>query len=349
MVPTNLFESCKRNIKLASPPPAHEKQYLISQAFFLLIRNVQDNFLPKSQTIYGKIVDHMLPNKLYKKEYPFLLRQISRLPDSMDIIGKLPSDENKFLCVVGSRKFSEYGELVCRKIIKGLAGHPIVIVSGLAFGIDSIAHETALEAGLQTISFPGSGLSPDVLYPEQKRPLANRIVLSGGALLSSFPYEMQSTPWTFPVRNRLMAGVSHATLIIEAAKGSGTLITADYAAQFARDILTVPGSIFGSLSYGPHMLLRRGATPVTCSEDVLESLGFKVNRKDGMNDALPNFAEMSLSADERTIVDCLKIENSSSNKLIEKTDFDSAKFNAIISELELRGVVTEKNGRYSLN
>ena len=290
----------------------------------------------------------MQVNKLQKTEYPFLLRQISQLPETMDIIGTLPSDENKFLCVIGSRKFSTYGVDACRKIILGLSGYPIVIVSGLAIGIDSISHEAALDAGLKTISFPGSGLAPSVLYPWSKRPLAKRIVASGGALLSSFDYEQESTVWTFPARNRLMAGISHATLIIEAAKGSGTLITADYAAEFGRDILTVPGSIFAELSYGPHMLIRRGATPVTCAEDVLEALGFKVNRKDGMNEALPNFAEMSLSEDQRLIVDNLKRESLSSNELIEKTAFPSSKFNTIISELELRGIIKEKEGHYFL-
>lgn len=290
----------------------------------------------------------MQVNKLQKSEYPFLLRQISQLPESMDIIGSLPSDENKFLCVIGSRKFSTYGIDACRKIILGLSGYPIVIVSGLAIGVDSISHEAAIDAKLKTISFPGSGLAPAVLYPPSKRPLAKRIVASDGALLSSFPYELESTPWTFPVRNRLMAGISHATLIIEAAKGSGTLITADYAAGFNRDILTVPGSIFAEQSYGPHMLIRRGATPVTCAEDVLEALGFKINRQDGMNEALPNFAEMSLSEDQRTIVDHLKREPMSSSKLIEKTAFSSQKFSAIISELELREIVKENEGQYFL-
>lgn len=288
------------------------------------------------------------PNKLQKSQYPFLLRQISHLPETMDIIGSLPSDENKFLCVIGSRKFSTYGVDACRKIILGLSGYPIVIVSGLAIGIDSISHEVALEAGLKTISFPGSGLAPSVLYPWSKRPLAKRIVASGGALLSSFDYEQESTVWTFPARNRLMAGISHATLIIEAAKGSGTLITADYAAEFGRDILTVPGSIFAELSYGPHMLIRRGATPVTCADDVLEALSFKVNRKDGMNEALPNFAEMSLSDNQRIIVDNLKRESMSSSKLIEITNFSSSKFSSIISELELRDIVKETDGQYFL-
>ncbi len=287
-------------------------------------------------------------NKITKDQYPFLLRQISALPKTMDLAGTLPSDNNKFLCVIGSRQNSNYGEDACKKIIRGLEDYPIVIVSGLAIGIDSISHNTALEAGLKIIAFPGSGLSHEALYPSTRRYLAEKIYDSGNALLSSFAFNQPGAKWTFPARNRFMAGISHATLIIEAARGSGTLITADYAAEFARDILTVPGSIFADLSYGPHMLIRRGATPVTCSEDVLEALGFKVNRKDGMTEALPNFAEMSLSGDQMKIVDNLKRESLSSSKLIEITNFSSSKFNTIMSELELRGIIQEKEGQYFL-
>ncbi len=286
--------------------------------------------------------------KINKSQYPFLLRQIPHLPEELHMAGKLPSDDNKFLCVVGSRLNSKYGHDACVKLISGLAGYPVVIVSGLALGIDSIAHEAALDAKLTTVSFPGSGLSYDALYPPSHKHLATKIVEAGGALLSPFKLDQPGAEWTFPTRNRLMAGMSHATLIIEAAKGSGTLITADYAGTFGRDILTVTGSIFDELSYGPHMLLRRGATPVASSADILQALGFPVIRTDGMNQALPNFAEMSLSPEQKTIVDYLKIEPLSSTDLISKTGFASSKFNAIVSELELLGIISEYNGRYKI-
>jgi len=264
------------------------------------------------------------------------------------MVGQLPSDDNKFLCVIGSRQNSNYGEDVCNKIIGGLRDYPIVIVSGLAIGIDSLSHKMALRVGLKAVAFPGSGLSEHALYPQCRRYLARKIFECGGAIVSPFPRDQPGAIWTFPVRNRLMAGMSHATLIIEAAQGSGTLITADYALGFNRDVLTVPGSIFSELSYGPHMLIRRGATPVTCAEDVLEALGFNINRTDNMTEALPNFAEMSLSNDQMTIVEILKRQSLGSSDLIEKTLFSSPKFSAIISELEIRGIVKEKEGQYSL-
>ncbi len=216
--------------------------------------------------------------KIHKSEYPYLLQQISSLPECLYVAGTIPPDDMKFLCVIGSRKYSNYGEEVCRSIIHGLKGYPVVIVSGLALGIDSIAHEVALEADLKTIAFPGSGLLPEVIYPQCHLGLANRIVESGGALISPFEMDNAGGLWTFPFRNRLMAGISHATLLVEGRRGSGTLITANNANEFCRDVFVIPGSIFSDLSYGAHTLLRQGATAVSSSEDVLESLGFEVNR-----------------------------------------------------------------------
>lgn len=283
-----------------------------------------------------------------QEKYSYLLRQIGQLSETMDIAGTLPSDDNKFLCVIGARENSNYGREVCEKLISGLAGYPIVIVSGLAIGIDSIAHEAALGAKLKTMSFPGSGLGRSVLYPKQHWGLAARIVESGGCLLSRFETNQPSEMWTFPVRNRLMAGVSHATLIIEARRGSGTLITAEYATEFGRDILAVPGPIFADLSYGPHMLIRGGATPITCSADILQALGFKIARTDGIQSALPNFAEQSLTPDEREIVNHLRLEILTGSKLLEKTGFSSSKLNTIISGLELQGIIVEREGHFKL-
>ncbi|MEK7609796.1 MAG: DNA-processing protein DprA [Patescibacteria group bacterium] len=295
--------------------------------------------------------------KIKKESYPYLLKQISQLTDEMDYIGEIPPDDNKFLCVVGSRTYSLYGKEACFKIIAGLKGYPIVIVSGLAVGIDSMAHEAALEAGLKTIAFPGSGLEESAIYPHSKIPLAKKIVKAGGALISKFPADMLSKPWSFPARNRLMAGISHAVLVIEGRQGSGTLGTADYAAEFNRDVFAVPGNIFTELSYGPNMLIQRGAAMITSSEDVLRELGFEVktNKKkagEEKNSAKKqlsiNLDELALSPNERMICDYLKIENMSATDLIEKTSLSSSLFNIIISELEMKNLVIESGGSYRM-
>ena len=195
--------------------------------------------------------------KIFPSEYPTLIKQMALQPKFLECAGALPpGDSYKYLCVVGARNFSEYGRDVCKSLISGLRNYPIVIVSGLALGIDSIAHETALQVGLKTIAFPGSGLAKEVIYPKSHLRLAERIVKSGNTLLSSFDHNQIGMNWTFPVRNQLMAALSHATLIIEGKKGSGTLLTAKYANDLGRDVLIVPGSIFSDLSYGPHLLYK---------------------------------------------------------------------------------------------
>lgn len=285
--------------------------------------------------------------KINKEKFPFQLKQISQLPPNFDIIGKMPSEENKFLCIIGSRAHSVYGAQVVDKLISGLQGYPIVIVSGLAPGIDSLAHKTALQYDLNTIAFPGCGLSPTVMARQSHYALAQRIILHGGALLSRFERDQIPTDWTFPARNRLMAGISHAVLIIEAGKKSGTMITANFAADFGRDILAVPGDIFSPHSYGPNMLIRNGAIPITSSEDIVQALGFDILKGD-TGTSLPNFTQLSLSPLEREVLDHLKYSAMTSTELMLKTDVPSTQLNIVISELELRSLIREENGSFRL-
>ena len=280
-------------------------------------------------------------NILTKPNYSYLLKQISQLPDSLDIIGNMPPETHKYLCVVGSRSYSSYGKDACEQLIAGLSGYPIVIVSGLAFGIDSIAHEAALKAGLVTISFPGSGLGTDVLYPQKHINLAQRIVEAGGALLSPLKRNQEATIWTFPTRNRIMAGISHATLIIQADKKSGTLLTAGNALEFNRDVLVVPGSIYSPLSYGPHKLLRDGAIAITSSEQILEVLGFEMSDKN-------NDTDVSLSDDEKRILEKIT-EPIDRDSLIRKLELPAGFVNAILIELELKKIIAERQGVLMLN
>jgi DNA processing protein len=210
------------------------------------------------------IVDNALPRALC---------EIYDKPERLYIRGQLAPKEYVYLTVVGSRRASEYGKEVTKTLIQGLAGYPISIVSGLAIGIDCIAHETALSVGLHTTSFPGSSLEDGMIYPRSSWDLALRILESGGCLLSEYGKDKKTLPWMFHMRNRLMAGISKAVLIIEATEKSGSMITARAGTEYNRDVLTVPGSIFSPGSYGPHSLIRLGAVPITKSEDILEVLG----------------------------------------------------------------------------
>lgn len=276
---------------------------------------------------------------LKKDAWPELLEHIPDPPKQLYLRGALADmtdGERKILAVVGSRAASSYGKEVTRHLISGLRGYPITIVSGLAIGIDTCAHEAALETGLHTVSVPGSGLNDDILYPARNKRLAHRILESGGALLSEFAPDFHATPWSFPARNRIMAGMSHAVLVIEAEQRSGTLITSKLATEYNRDVFTVPGSIFASQSTGPHMLIRLGATPVTSPKDVLEALGFDV--EDTNEKALPE-----LSPDEQKIYDRLS-EPCSRHELIAACNIPASGANILISLLELKGVIAEYDG-----
>ena len=278
-----------------------------------------------------------------KNEIPEMLREIPDCPEKLFIQGKLPGPETKLLCVVGSRKFTPYGKEVCEKLISGLRGYDIAIVSGLALGIDGIAHESAMSAGLKTIAVPGSGLSERVLTPKTNFMIANKILESGGAMLSEFELDFVATPYSFPQRNRIMAGLSHATLVIEAEIKSGTLITSKLATEYNRDVLAVPGSILSKNSEGPNMLIRLGATPIRSSKDILEALGFNIDEE-------PQNLELKYSdcsPDELLIIEILKTPMSK-DELIRKAKMPISKISAIISILEIKGLVKESMGEMKL-
>ena len=213
----------------------------------------------------------MKQRTLKQSELPERLLEIPQPPKEIYIEGTFPvGDDLKFLAVVGSRKHTNYGKDACEKLIAGLKGYPVVIVSGLALGIDSVAHRAALDNGLKTIAIPGSGLDRHAIHPQTNVGLAERILKNGGCLLSEYKPDFRATLWSFPQRNRIMAGLSHAVLVIEEEEKSGTLITARLATDYNRDVLTLPGSIFSKSSNGTNMLLRMGATPIRHSADILE-------------------------------------------------------------------------------
>jgi DNA protecting protein DprA len=325
----------------------------------------------------------MQTKRLTFNEYPLLLRQIHHPPKFLDISGApIPSDDYKFLCVVGARDFTQYGADTCRHLVAGLKGYPVVIVSGLAIGIDSIAHEVAMENEIRTISFPGSGLKESSIYPPSHLNLAKRIIGSGNTLVSAFEPEQESTLWTFPSRNRIMAGISHATLIIEGRVGSGTLITAEHALGFNRDVLIVPGSIFSETSYAPHLLYKQGAIPVTSSREILVELGLaepeppiiKIKKKrpwykgrsdvkssnrlnlgsttkkgpDAQIHQIENTKKeaINLSHEERAIIEALAFAPLSTTTLIEKTSLSPVKLNVLLSKLELQDLIKKDGEKF---
>lgn len=298
--------------------------------------------------------------RMEKSEFPLLVREMSAgAPDELYYSGDRRAfdlTDHKFLCVVGSRRYTEYGRRVCEWLIEGLRGTPTVIVSGLAMGIDTIAHKAAMANKLLTIAVPGSGLDPNIIYPRINCYVAEDIIRSGGCLLSPFKPNVAAAPWTFPVRNQIMAGLSHATLIIEGEEDSGTLITARLAGEYNRDTLVVPGSVFSEHSRGPHKLLRDGAIAITTQNDLLEALGFPIpddsdpaNPKDANpNNSNGNSRYSICTEDELKIISLVASEPLHKDEIIRQTNMGVSRVHILISILETKNLVEQKFGKISL-
>lgn len=280
----------------------------------------------------------LFPERILIREemFPRLL-EIPQPPKELHVRGNLPSSNLKCLAVVGSRNYSNYGKQVVEYLISGLRGYPIAIISGLALGIDGLAHEAALEAGLYTLAVPGSGLSDTSLYPRSHYALAMNILNSGGGLLSEYSSDFKATQWSFPERNRIMVGLSHAVLVIEASEKSGTLITARLTADYNRELMVVPGNIFNENSHGPHQFLRLGATPVTCPNDILEVLS--INEKIIQSDV----AAATFSHDEEKVAAALT-EPRDRDTLIRMLQIEAQAANVLFMQMELNGHIYESNG-----
>jgi DNA processing protein len=277
--------------------------------------------------------------QLNENYFPPLLSETNDPPKKLFYAGKIPDwSDYKILCVVGSRKNSSYGKMVCHKLIASLRGKKVIIVSGLALGTDAYAHQEALSAGLIAVAVPGSGLNPKVLAPKTNFGLAKEILRSGGMLMSEYEPDFKATPWSFPKRNSTMAGMSHATLLIEAGEKSGTLITARLAMEYNRDVLVVPGSIFSETSKGSNQLLRDGATPITCVEDLHEALGIQNQEK-------IEIEEIENCSIEEEIILKLLSEPRDRNFLLEESGLNVTNLNANLSLLEIKGYVKEAGGK----
>jgi DNA processing protein len=272
--------------------------------------------------------------------YPKLLKQIFYPPFLLYYKGNLNFDGQKALAVVGARKCTYYGQQVIEKIIPPLVKNKITIVSGLAIGIDSLASTETVKSGGQTITILGSGIDKKSIYPEQNLRLAERIIESGGAIVSEFPPETPPLKGHFPQRNRIIAGLTRATLVVEAAEKSGSLITARYALEEGREVMAVPGNIFSTASAGPNSLIRSGAKPVIEAEDILESYGLITTKNSENTDR--DFSSFSL--DERKIIEKLSCEPKHVDELIREAELDTKIINSILSILEIKNAIRNVGG-----
>ena len=265
--------------------------------------------------------------------YPALLREIDASPPVLYLRGTLTEADRFALGVVGTRSSSSYGHQVTERLVADLARGQVTIVSGLALGIDSLAHSTALEAGGRTIAVLACGL--DIVYPARNRELARRIGESGqGALVSEYPLGVRPESGNFPARNRVISGLSQGVLVVEAGEKSGALITAEFANKQGREVFAVPGNIFSSRSLGVNRLIRDGAHPVLEVKDILDALNlFMLPQQMEVQQALPENAE------ERALLSLLSHEPIHIDELILASDLPAPAVSATLTMLELKGLV----------
>lgn len=284
---------------------------------------------------------HVTLRKIQSSDFPHKLQEIPDFPPHLYIEGTLPDPETHiYLAVVGPRKHTEYGKRACEDLIRGLAGYPFVIVSGLALGIDTIAHKTALEVGLPTIAIPGSGLAPQTIYPKSNFGLARSIVEAGGALVSEFEPEFEAMPWSFPKRNRIVAGMCDAVLVIEASETSGALITAKLALGYNRDVLAVPGSIYVDQSRGTNTLIARGAYAVLESKDIIKHFNLETKETAPTQERL--FED--ITEQEMAIIRLLT-EPRTKSHIYESSGLSITDCSVCLSTLELKGIIKEEYGK----
>ncbi len=277
--------------------------------------------------------------ELAPAKWPAQLLEIPQQPDRLWMRGTLPEAETRFLTVVGSRAMTRYGQEACQKLIAGLAGYPVSIVSGLALGVDACAHRAALEAGLHTIAVPGSGLADSVIGPRANLGLAKEILAAGGALLSEHEPAYQAHPHDFPSRNRLMVGLADAVLVVEAGPKSGTLITARLAVDYNRELLCVPHRIGDPHAFGSHLFIRLGAVLVAEPVHILEALHI-VPRKPDTASGTPE-----LEGIEREILTLLA-EPKSRDEILRNGGASTGDLLTALVTLELRGFIKEEFGTW---
>ncbi|MFA5754394.1 MAG: DNA-processing protein DprA [Patescibacteria group bacterium] len=298
----------------------------------------------------------------HDQRYPRQLKTIADPPPILYYKGDIGLFEKKgaddCLAVVGSRQCSAYGAQAIKTLIPNLVQCQIKIISGLALGLDTLAHRAALKDGGKTIAVLGSGLNRKNIYPTQNLSLADEIINSGGLLLSEFPPDTPPYRQNFPRRNRLIAGLARATLVIEAPEKSGALTTAEYAKSQNRQLVVVPGAIFSRLSRGSNELIKEGARAVMAASDILRIFVQTMEPPAESDKLSKNPAREALShfknPDEKTVYGLIELASGqgeviSADQIIRDSQLDTATINSTLSILELAGKIRLRGSGYELN
>lgn len=276
-------------------------------------------------------------NKISPQDNIFLqiLTNLAKPPKKLYFIGQLPADRPPTVAIVGSRKPTSYGEEVTYRLAYDLAKKGVLIVSGLAYGVDKIAHQATLDAKGQTIAVLAHGLNH--LYPSTHKQLAQKIIQQNGVLISEYPPGAEVKNFQFLERNRLISGLADAVIITEATKRSGTMSTASHALEQGREVLAVPGNITSLLSVGCNNLIKQGAFPITSAEDVLEIIYPQLTQ---LQTQLP----LGETVAETSIIKLLQAGIRDGNELQEQSQLDVTLFSITMTNLEINGLIKALGG-----
>jgi len=267
--------------------------------------------------------------------YPKYLQEISQPPPVLYFKGTITPADDIAIAIVGTRNVTKYGKQITKDTAAYLAGNGITVVSGLARGVDGIAHKAALEAGGRTLAVLGSGV--DVIYPPEHRQLANEII-KNGAIISDYPPGTKPDGINFPARNRIISGLTSGTVVIEAGERSGALITAKFALEQGRDIYAVPGSVLSQLSKGTNQLIAEGAMPMTNPAIITEAMNLKSET------VKPKRDRIVLTSNEANILRVLGNESLHIDEICAKTSMGIEKLTADLTMMELKGIIERDKG-----
>jgi len=290
-------------------------------------------------------MDEKLTGFLRKKDkdFPVLLKEIKDCPEKLYYKGKWDKEifEN-CLAVVGSRRMTTYGQQVEKQLVFEIATAGITIVSGFMYGGDAIAHQAALRAGGRTIAVMPCGI--EIIHPAYQADLYHNILEKNGLIISEYEGKFAPTLWSYPRRNRIIAGLAKALLVVEAGLESGSLITAKYSKKFGRKIFAVPGPITSDVSLGTAKLLKEGATLVTSAQEILNYFGFYESHipQDQNN-------ESKISGLERKVIEELKREPLEIDVLVRKLETPISEMNSLLSLMELKDLIQKQGNKYYLS
>lgn len=275
--------------------------------------------------------------------YPERLKLLSNPPLVLFVLGNVRALSLPQLAIVGSRRASHQGKRIATEFAQTLANNGITVTSGLASGIDAAAHTGGLVCDGGTVAVMGTG--PDIIYPPRNSPLHSQIIKSGGACITEFFPGVSAKPWHFPRRNRIIAAMSLGTLVIEAKIKSGTLITANLAADMGREVFAVPGSIFHAYSEGCHWLIQQGAKLVTCVDDIFDEIVVSTGESECQSKALSKKSEVNNLATDK-LLDSVDYDITAIDVIAQRCTSPVNEVMASLLEYELRGLVAAVPGGY---